>query len=150
MAASAISSSAPATRPRLARTSQSPDPHDGSFNPINAQQITNSVFAEQRFKLFDRLDLTLGGRVDAIEGGQTFDTWRATAAYHIDETGTKLRASAGTGAKAATLYQRFSQFGFAGLAPEQSFGFDVGVDQTLFDGRATLSATVCSTRAIAI
>jgi vitamin B12 transporter len=130
----------------LARSSQSPDPHDGSFTPIDAEQITNSVFAEQRFKLFDRLDLTLGGRIDAIEGGQTFDTWRATAAYHIDETGTKLRASAGTGAKAATLYQRFSQFGFAGLAPEQSFGFDAGIDQTLFDGRATLSATVFDTR----
>ena len=75
----------------------------------HAEQITNSVFAEQRFKLFDRLDLTLGGRIDAIEGGQTFDTWRATAAYHIDETGTKLRASVGTGDKAATLYQRFGQ-----------------------------------------
>jgi len=129
-----------------ARSSQSPDPYDGSFTAIDAQQITNSVFAEQRLKLFNRLDLTLGGRIDAIEGGQTFDTWRATAAYHIDETGTKLRASAGTGAKAATLYQRFSQFGFAGLAPEQSFGFDVGVDQTLFDGRATVSATVFDTR----
>jgi vitamin B12 transporter len=128
-----------------ARTSQDPDP-DGSFTPISARQITNSIFAEQRFKLFDRLDLTLGGRIDAIEGGQTFDTWRATAAYHIDETGTKLRASAGTGAKAATLYQRFSQFGFAGLAPEQSFGFDAGVDQTLFDGRATVSATAFDTR----
>lgn len=130
----------------LARTSQSPDPHDGSFNPIDARQITNSVFAEQRFKLLDRLDLTLGGRVDAITGGQTFDTWRATAAYHIDETGTKLRASAGTGAKAATLYQRFSQFGYAGLAPEQSFGWDVGVDQNLFGDRATLSATLFDTR----
>ena len=83
--------------------------------------------------------------IDAIEGGQTFDTWRATAAYHIDETGTKLRASAGTGAKAATLYQRFSQFGFADLAPEQSFGFDAGVDQKLFGDRATVSATVFDT-----
>ena len=129
-----------------ARSSQSPDPHDGSFTPIDAEQITNSVFAEQRFKLFDRLDLTLGGRIDAIEGGQTFDTWRATAAYHIDETGTKLRASAGTGDKAATLYQRFSQFGLAGLAPERSFGFDAGVDQTLFNGRATVSATAFDTR----
>ncbi len=54
-----------------ARSSQSPDFNDGSFTPIDARQITNSVFAEQRFKLFDRLDLTLGGRIDAIEGGQT-------------------------------------------------------------------------------
>jgi vitamin B12 transporter len=100
-----------------ARTSQAPNPDDGSFTPIRARQITDSVFAEHRLTLFDRLDLTLGGRVDAIDGGQTFDTWRATAAYRIDETGTKLRASAGTGDKAPTLYQRFSQYGAPNLTP---------------------------------
>ena len=130
----------------LARSSQSPDPHDGSFTPIDAEQVTNSLFAEQRFSPIERLDLTIGGRIDAIENAQTFETWRATAAYHIDETGTKLRASAGTGAKAATLYQRFSPFGDAGLAPEQSVGFDAGIDQSLFGGRATLSATAFDTR----
>jgi len=129
-----------------ARTSQDPNPDDGSFTPISARQVTNSVFAEHRLTLFDRLDLTVGGRIDAIESGQTFETWRATAAYHIDETGTKLRASAGTGDKAATLYQRFSPYGTADLAPERSFGLDAGVDQTLFDGRATISATVFDTR----
>ena len=124
-----------------ASTSQSPNPDDGSFTPIRARQVTNSVFAEHRLTLFDRLDLTLGGRVDAIENGQTFDTWRATAAYHIDETGTKLRASAGTGAKAPTLFQRFSQYGTLGLLPEQSFGVDGGVEQKLFSDRLTVSAT---------
>jgi len=124
-----------------ARTSQSPDPGDGSFTPVDARQVTNSIFAEHRLTLFDRLDLTLGGRVDAIESGQTFETWRATAAYRIDETGTKLRASAGTGAKAPTLFQRFSQYGTVGLRPEQSFGADVGVDQKLFGDRLTVSAT---------
>ncbi len=127
-----------------ARTSQSPNPDDGSFTPIRAQQITNSVFAEHRLTLFDRLDLTLGGRVDAIEGGQTFDTWRATAAYRIGETGTKLRASAGTGAKAPTLYQRFSQYGTPGLLPEHSFSVEGGIDQKLFNDRLSLSATVFS------
>ena len=128
------------TETETASTSQSPNP-DNSFTPIHAQQTTNSVFAEHRLTLFDRLDLTVGGRIDAIEEGQTFETWRATAAYRIDETGTKLRASAGTGAKAATLYQRFSQYGTPGLLPEQSFGVDAGVDQKLFDDRLTLSAT---------
>ena len=126
-------------------TSQSPNP-DGSFTPIRAQQITNSVFAEHRLALGDRLDVTLGGRIDAIEQGQTFETWRATAAYRIDETGTKLRASVGTGDKAATLYQRFGQYGDPTLAPEQSFGVDAGVDQKLFDGRLTASATAFDTR----
>ena len=108
--------------------------------------MTNSLFAEHRLNLFQRLDMTLGGRIDAIENGQTFDTWRATAAYHIDETGTKLSASAGTGAKAATLYQRFSVYGTSNLAPEQSLGFDAGVDQKLFGDRLTASATVFTTK----
>ncbi|MGD1036604.1 MAG: TonB-dependent receptor [Roseiarcus sp.] len=128
-----------------ASASQSPNPNDGSFTPIRAQQTTNSVFAEHRLTLGDRLDVTFGGRVDAIEQGQTFETWRATAAYRIDETGTKLRASVGTGDKAATLYQRFSQYGDPTLAPEQSFGFDAGIDQKFFGGRFTASATVFDT-----
>jgi vitamin B12 transporter len=129
-----------------ASTSQSPNPEDGSFVPISAEQITNSVFAEHRVTLANRLDLTIGGRIDAIEDAQTFATWRATAAYRIDETGTKLRASVGTGDKAATLYQRFSQYGDPSLLPEQSFGFDAGVDQKLFNGRINLSATAFDTQ----
>jgi vitamin B12 transporter len=132
------------TETETASTSQSPNP-DASFTPIHAEQITNSLFAEHRLALGERLDLTLGGRIDAIEQGQTFATWRATVAYRIDETGTKLRASVGTGDKAATLYQRFSQYGDANLAPEQSIGFDAGVDQK-FGERLTASATVFDAR----
>lgn len=39
---------------------------------------------------------------------QAFATGRVTAAYHIDETGTNLRAAFGDGAKAPTLFQPFS------------------------------------------
>ena len=134
------------TETETANTNESPNPNDGSFTPISARQTTNSVYAEERLPLFSRIDLTFGGRVDAIENGSTFATWRTTIAYHIDEAGTKLRASAGTGDKAATLYQRFSVYGAPGLAPENSIGYDFGVDQKLFDGRLTLSATVFDTR----
>jgi vitamin B12 transporter len=129
------------TETETASTSQSPNPDDGSFIPISAQQTTNSLFAQHQFTLWDRLDITYGGRIDSVENGQTFETWRTTAAYRIDETGTKFHVSAGTGAKVATLYQRFSQYGDPTLAPEQSFGFDVGVDQKLFNDRLNVSVT---------
>ncbi len=129
----------------LASTSESPNPGDGSFTPIGAQQTTNSLYAEYRLPLLSRLDLTFGGRVDAIESGSTFVTGRTTAAYHIDETGTKLRASFGNGAKAPTLYQRFSPYGDPNLAPELNVGGEVGIDQKLFNDRLTLSATVFNT-----
>ena len=40
-----------------------------------------------------------------------------------------MRASAGTGAKAPSLYQLYSTFGTPNLQPEQSFGYDGGIDQ---------------------
>ena len=128
-----------------ATTSQSPNPFDGSFTPIDATQTTNSVYAEYRLALLSRLDLTLGGRVDSVESGPTFVTGRVTAAYRIDETGTKLRASFGDGAKAPTLFQRFSQWGSPGLDPEENIGGEVGIDQKLFSDRLTLSATAFNT-----
>jgi vitamin B12 transporter len=129
------------TMTEYAGTSQTPNPGDGSFTAVDAQQTTNSVYAEYRLPLLSRLEATFGGRVDSIENGQTFVTGRATAAYHIDETGTKLRAAFGNGAKAPTLYQRFSQYGDPALSPEQNVGGEIGIDQKLFNDRLTLSAT---------
>ena len=105
-------------------------------------QDTNSVFALWQLPIGDRLNITLGGRTDDVVDVARFDTWRATAAYQIFETGTKLRASAGTGAKAPTLFQLYDPAnGSPGLAPEQSFGYDAGIDQSLFNGRVIASVT---------
>ena len=113
---------------------------------IDRGQTTQSAFLQHQILLGDRLDLTVGGRVDRVLGGKTFTTGRATLAYQLKETDTKLRASVGTGAKAATLYQRYSVYGDPNLRPEQNTGFDVGLDQRLWDGRVKLSATYFEAR----
>jgi vitamin B12 transporter len=101
-----------------------------------------AVFALQQFTLFDRLNISLGGRYDEEVDGQGFLTGRATAAYLIDETGTKLRGSVGNAAKRPTMFQFFdAQYGNPDLVDEESWGGDVGIDQELFDGRVTVSAT---------
>jgi vitamin B12 transporter len=101
-----------------------------------------AVFALQQFTLFDRLNLSLGGRYDEEVDGQGFLTGRATAAYLIDETATKLRGSVGNAAKRPTMFQFFdAQYGNPDLVDEESWGGDIGVDQELFDGRLTVSAT---------
>jgi vitamin B12 transporter len=111
------------------------------FGTLDAEQTTRSLFALYQLPVGERIILSAGGRHDRVDSRE-FNTWRATGAYLIPETGTKLRASGGTGGKAPTLYQLFSpQYGNAVLAPETSIGWDAGVDQTLFEGRATISAT---------
>src|SRR5690606_38730269 len=65
-------------------------------------------------------------------------------------TGTRLRATYGTGAKAPTIQQKYEDtvlFGFLpvkgnpDLKVETSRGFDIGLDQPLLGGLATLSLT---------
>lgn len=113
----------------------------------DASQTTRSLYALHQFTLFDNLHLSFGGRLDDIADGDRFGTWRATAAYEIPNTDTKLRASVGTGAKAPSLFQRFDPtYGTPDLSAEHSVGFDVGVDQRLFDDRLTLSATFFANR----
>ncbi len=119
-------------------------PISANMPGFNGSQRTNSIFALHQLPL-GPLSLSLGGRVDSVDG-KSFPTWRATAAYNIIETGTKFRASAGTGAKAASLYQRFSIYGTPGLLPEYNFGYDAGIDQSLLDGRVKLSLTAFDTR----
>lgn len=124
----------------LASTDISPFPSP-RIAGLQAKQDTNSVFALWKLPVGERLTVSLGGRVDDVVDVSAFATWRATAAYNISETGTKLRASAGTGAKAPSLYQLYSPYGNTSLKPEESIGYDAGIDQTLFNGRVTLSLT---------
>ena len=103
-----------------------------------------AVFAGDQISPFDNLYLSFSGRYDGESGSDGFATGRATAAYDIPSTETKLRASFGTGAKRPTAYMRANNQNAGVTTPlsvETSTGGDVGIDQTLFDGRLTLSAT---------
>ncbi|WP_439572949.1 TonB-dependent receptor plug domain-containing protein [Phreatobacter sp.] len=113
----------------------------------SASQVTNSVFGLWTLPVGDRLTVSLGGRVDRIVDGPQFATWRSTAAYQIPETGTTLRASAGTGGKAPTLFQRFDPtYGNAALQPETSFGWDAGIDQRIPGNLGSVSVTYFNNR----
>ncbi|MCA1643174.1 MAG: TonB-dependent receptor [Acidobacteria bacterium] len=75
----------------------------------------------------------------------------------IPRSNTKLRAHAGNGYRAPSLFERFgssfsslfggfSPFGDPRLAPERAIAFDAGIDQTFSRNRARLSATYFYTR----
>ncbi len=117
----------------------------------SAHRVTNSVFALHQVALGERTNISAGARLDRPDDTRSFMTWRVTAAHRILETGTKLRASIGTGAKAPSLYQQFSAYGplasqQAALRPERSLGADAGIDQDLFDGKLKVSASVYENR----
>ena len=52
---------------------------------LGKAQDTNSVFTLWQLPIGERLNITLGGRVDDVVDVARFETWRATAAYTIAE-----------------------------------------------------------------
>jgi vitamin B12 transporter len=133
------------TESAVASTRELPRATGTLYSSIDKRQATNSAFALHRLPI-GALTLSLGGRVDAVDDGHRFYTWRSTASYDLEATGTRLRAGIGTGAKAPSLYQRFSSYGTPDLKAEESIGGEIGIDQRLFDGRASLSGTVFKNR----
>lgn len=103
--------------------------------PLSASTIINSGYAELQSQLNGSLFSALNVRYDDNDrfGGKT--TFRVAPTYLIAGSGTKLKASVGTGFKAPTLselFQDFPPFFFANpnLKPETSTGYDLGVEQT--------------------
>jgi vitamin B12 transporter len=127
------------------------------FTSFNSTRTFYALFAQHEASFGERLHVSFGGRYDGEVGGEEgFLTGRATAAYEMPETGSRLRASVGTGAKRPTAYQVANNLYAAvtypllpvplDLAAENNIGVDAGIDQTLLDGRVTLSATAFWTR----
>ncbi|WP_210356942.1 TonB-dependent receptor plug domain-containing protein [Sphingomonas beigongshangi] len=99
-----------------------------------------SVYGELIVKPIQPLTITGGVRNDDHDTFGNHTTFGADAALAL-ATGTVLRASYGEGFKAPTLYQLYSPYGNARLDPETAANYDIGVQQTLLAGRATLGAT---------
>ncbi|GLK44493.1 MULTISPECIES: TonB-dependent receptor plug domain-containing protein [Novosphingobium] len=100
----------------------------------------DSLYAELRVSPVKGLTLDGGARYDHQSrfGGQT--VWSAGAAYTPNEGATVLRASYDEGFKAPSLYQMYSAYGTADLAPQKAKGWEVGAEQN-FGEALRLTAT---------
>jgi vitamin B12 transporter len=126
---------------------QSTDSLDPTMSIPTKIVSSNAGFAEAKLNLWDRLFGSAGIRQDEFNILGSATTYRVTGGYLHHETGTKLRGSYGTGFRAPSVNQLyFPNFGNPNLQPEKSQGLDVGVDQTLFNDRVTLSAGYFWTR----
>lgn len=101
------------------------------------------VFIQDRISADGRFFFSIGGRWDHHSRAGSALTWRLAPSFLIPETGTRLKATAGTGFKAPSLYQLFAPAAFWGpvgnlsLKPERSFGWDAGFEQE-FSGRTVV------------
>lgn len=90
-----------------------------------------------------RLTLTAGGRAEDNEQFGTFLTYRVGANYRLG-AGTLVRAATGTAFREPTFFENFAE-GFTrgnpDLEPERSRSWEAGIEQSLWNGRASLGVT---------
>jgi len=114
-------------------------PYSSTFDKETA--TTYGYYLQDQIKLWDRLFTTLGVRLDDHSRFGSETTYRIAPAYLIEATGTKLKGTYGTGFKAPTLFQLFSDYGDPSLDPETSQGWDAGVEQHLLGEKLTCGVT---------
>ncbi|MEJ5369845.1 MAG: TonB-dependent receptor [Bryobacteraceae bacterium] len=154
---------------------ENPDPARRVNARASANQRSLAVFVQDQLRLLDeRLQIGLTGRYQTFqlsrpkfEGGFALyqnapfsappDAFTGDAAisYFLPKANTKLRAHAGNGFRAPTLYERigssffsgsFSPLGDPQLRPERTVSFDFGVDRYFAGSRYRLSSTYFYTR----
>ncbi|MCO6430427.1 MAG: TonB-dependent receptor, partial [Deltaproteobacteria bacterium] len=112
---------------------------DSAFGPFDTSfgersQHNNAGFLEDQLIYGEHVGATFGIRIDDNSKSGSEVTWKAAPSYLIVESGTRLKGSVGTGFKAPSLFQLYSEFGRQDLQPEESLGWDVGLEQQLPEG----------------
>lgn len=128
-------------------THQSNDPDVVSApGQLNERERRQSGYVLEYQGQFDNgLSLQGGIRLDNNENFEDFTTFSLGTAYVIEGLETRLHASGGTGVQNPTLTEQFGFFdnfrGNPDLEPEQSEGFDLGVEQPLLNGQVLVDVT---------
>ena len=115
----------------------------GDPNQNQSSDVTGYA-AEYLGEVFDGFNLTASARLDDFSDFEQAVTWQLAASQQIGR-GLKLRGSVGTGSKAPTLIERFGFFpgsfiGNPDLEPEESQGWEVGIENTFSHERWRIGA----------
>jgi len=123
-------------------------PFDSVF-PMRKAHNTG-IYIQDRLQAANKFFATLGGRLDWHSRAGNAITFRLAPSYWFDQTSTRVKATLGTGFKAPSLYQLFapnSTWGPVGndkLAAERSIGWDLGIEQNLFNQKVIFGITYFS------
>ena len=119
-------------------------PYDSLFPRENAG--TAAVYVQDRMNLSGHVFATVGGRFDHHSKAGDALTYRIAPGVFITGTGTRIKATLGTGYKAPSLYQLYAPatlYGPVGnqeLESERCLGWDLGIEQGLWRDRCLLGA----------
>lgn len=111
---------------------------------------SHGLAGEYRLDVSERFTISAGVRHDSNSDFGDDTSWRVTGVYSVHDTGTRVRASYGTGSKNPTFTERFGFFtaesdpffvGNPDLRPEESDGWDIGADHDFADGRIRVGVT---------
>jgi vitamin B12 transporter len=98
--------------------------------PLSDGITTNAGFAEIQSDFGGGFYNSASVRLDSNSRYGDRFTWHLAPVFLLTETGTKLKATIGTGFKAPSLQQLFGPYGHnPNLKPETSTGYDVGLEQ---------------------
>lgn len=122
---------------------------DVSFSRVNAAGVENirahqtgvGGFVQGLWNPVERLNFVSALRYDAYTDYDNAFTWRQAVAYRVPGSETRLRASISESYSPPTaqdLY--FPGFSNANLLPEESLGYEVGIEQPFFNDHVRASA----------
>jgi vitamin B12 transporter len=121
----------------------------------NATARSYSAYVLDQLAAAEHFRLSAGLRLDDHDSFDPVTTWRMTPSVLIPVTATRLKGSYGTAYKAPSLFERFGRsptnFGtqFLGnpdLQPEESRGWEAGIEQAFRGGRVDTGVTYFQNR----
>ena len=113
----------------------------------SARAGSAGVYLLDHWEIGERFFVTAGVRADNHSHAGPAVTFRIAPAYLIAATGTRLKATIGTGFKSPSLYQLFAPgtswgpVGNPSLRPERATGWDAGIEQSFMEDRVVLGLT---------
>jgi vitamin B12 transporter len=115
----------------------SPSSFDPSPTPLKVAVTQTSLYGQLR-RDFGPVGVSLSGRHDDSSSFGGLDTVQAALTAPVSAH-VRLHASAGTGVKAPSLYQLYSEYGAANLTPEKGVTLDGGATVTGTRGHIDLT-----------
>lgn len=118
-------------------------PYDSDFSEKSLR--ADSIYAHSVLAAADNMDLTGGIRLDHHEEAGDRFTYRIGPVFRPLE-GLKVYGTLGTGFKAPSLYELYSEYGSKDLKPEKSLAMDAGLEKSLLSEKVVVGAAFFSNR----